>query len=152
MHRLTPEWPYKHLSVKSTRCTLNTNSRGPNFNLFRSTMRHFRDTDLLKIGIYRMTQNMPFITEVSKVPYIHWILTLRPKFHFVSLYHLPFSRYRFSKIGNAPNHPRMTLITEVSKIPCVNPILTQGPNFTPFRSTVARFPDSCSFWFPHRVQ
>ena len=28
----------------------------------------------------------------------------------------------------------------------------RGTNFTPFRSTVARFPGNSGFWFPHRTQ
>ncbi len=51
-NRKYTEWPQndlKHLSVKSTLCTLNTHPRGPNFTPFRSTTSRFQDTRL-KIG------------------------------------------------------------------------------------------------------
>ncbi len=57
------EWPQNylnHLSVKSTLYTLNTHTRGPNFTPFRSTISRFRDTRLSKIGMHRMTPELPY--------------------------------------------------------------------------------------------
>ncbi len=47
----------KHLSIKSTLCTLNTHPRGPNFNPFRFTNSHFWDTGLLKSECTEWPQN-----------------------------------------------------------------------------------------------
>ncbi len=38
------------------------------------------------------------------------------------------------------------------KYPVYTEYSPQGPNFTPFRSTVARFPDNWGVWFLHKVQ
>ncbi len=56
------EWPqndFKHLIVKCTLYTLNTNPRGPAFTLFRSTTSRLWGTRLSKIGIHRMTPEWP---------------------------------------------------------------------------------------------
>ncbi len=58
--RNTPNDPrMTHLSVKSSLCALNTQPLRSNFNPFRSTTSHFRDTGLPKIGMHRMTPEWP---------------------------------------------------------------------------------------------
>ena len=113
------QWPQNdlnHLSVKSTRCTLNTCPRGPNFILFRSMTSRFRDTSFSKSKWTQWTQNDFNHLSVKNSPYIHWILEPRgPNFN-------PFcsttSHFRDTgslKIENAPNDPRMTLSIKCQK-------------------------------------
>ncbi len=59
--------------------------------MFRSNTCHFRDTRLLKIG------NTPNGSAITSSNYLHKYTEyspLRPKFHSVSLYDQPFSRYK----------------------------------------------------------
>ena len=91
--RKCTQWPHdylNHLRVKSTPCTLNTHPRGPNFNPFRSTTSHFRDTGLSKIGMHRMTQNnLNHLSVKNYTIYTEYSLP-RPKFHCFALRSLVF--------------------------------------------------------------
>ena len=66
----------------------------------------------------------------------------------VSLYDQPFSRYKVVENRKCPEWPQNDLkqLTFKSTLhtPNTNP---RGPSFTPFRSTIARFPDNRGFWF-----
>ncbi len=81
-NRKFTEWPQndlKHLSVKSTLCTLNTHPRGPNITPFRSTTSCFWHIRLSITGNAPNDPRITLITEVSKVPCVHWILTTEAK-------------------------------------------------------------------------
>ncbi len=67
-----PQSDLKHLTVKSTQYTFNTDPRGPNFTQFRSTNSRFRDTNLPKTGNapnYMYPQND--LNQLSKGTRIH---------------------------------------------------------------------------------
>ena len=96
--------------------------QSPNFNRFRSTASHCRDTGLSKVGMHRMTPRMTLITEVPKYPVYTGYSSPRPPFRSTTSH---FRNTCLSKIGNAPNDPRkMTLSSKVSKVPYVHWILT----------------------------
>ncbi len=86
---------------------------------------------------------------MSKVPCVHWIVTPEAQ---ISL--------RFA-LRPAVFEIQACRKLECTKLPqndlkhwsakttlCTLNTHTRGPNFTPFRSTVARFPDNWGFWFP----
>ena len=81
-HSMTREH-LNYLTIKSTLYTLHTHHRDPNFTPFRSTTSHFRYTRLSKIGNAPSDPRMTSGTQLSTVPFIHWILTPRPNFHSV---------------------------------------------------------------------
>ena len=84
MHQITSEWPWTLPKVHCIR-TLNTYPRGRNFNPFCCTTSHFRDTRLQKMGNARNDLRMTLNTSLSKFPICIECLSLRPKFHSVSL-------------------------------------------------------------------
>ncbi len=55
-----------------------------------------------------MTAELIEAFNIKKYP-IHTKYPPRSKFHSVSVYDQPFSRYKVVKIANVPNDPRMTL-------------------------------------------
>ncbi len=58
-----------------------------------------------------MTPELPYSLKCQKYPVYTEYSHPRPKFHSVSLYDEPFSRYKVVENRNAPNDPRMTLRT-----------------------------------------
>ena len=140
------EWPqndFNYWSVKTTLCTLNTRLRGPNFNPFRSTASHFRDTGFSKIGNAPNDSRMTLITEVSKVPCVHIMLT--PEAHASPLFALrpasfEIQVFRKSKWTKWPQND-INHLSVKSTLYTLN-THPRGPNFTPFRSTTSHFRDT----------
>ncbi len=140
---------FNHLSVKSTLYTLNTPPRGPNFTSFCSTTSRFRDTVVWKSEMDRMT----LITEVSKAPCVHRTLTPEAQISLCFSLRLAILEIHACRKSDCTKWPQNDLNHwSVKSTLCKMNTHSQGPNVTPFRPTVARFPDNWGFLFPHKVQ
>ncbi len=70
----------EHLTVKIALYTLNTLTTGPNFSPFCSMTSCFPNTSLSKIRNVPSDLRLALITQLSKVPCIHWIVEPKAQF------------------------------------------------------------------------
>ena len=91
--RMTAELP-EACNLKIILYILNIDPRGPNFTPFRSTTSRFRDTSLSKIENAPNDPKWPQSLNCQKYPVYTQYPPPRVKFHSVSLYDEPFSRYK----------------------------------------------------------
>ncbi len=118
-----------------------------------STSRHFQDKRFSKIG---NAPNDPRITfKHLTVNSTLYTLTTHPDAQILLCFALRPAAFEIQGFRKSKMH-RMTPEWPYA-INCKRALYTldthpRGPNFTPFRSTGARFPANWGFWFPHRVQ
>ncbi len=135
-----------HLRVKTTLYTLETHHRGPIS--LRCTLWPpiFEIQGCWKLEMYRMTSEWPLPLNCL------YTLNTHPDAQISIRFALRQAIFEIQVVKNrkCTEWPQNDLnhIPDKSYLYTLN-TYPRGPNFTPFCSTVARFPDNRSFWFPH---
>ena len=95
------------------------------------------------LEMHWMTPECPWAVKCQKYPVYTEYSPPRPKFHYVSLYGQPFSRYRFFENQKCTIWPQNDLKhLSVKSTLCTPNIHPRGPNFNPFRSASSYFRDT----------
>ena len=146
---MTPEWPQARNCQKHNLYT-ECSPRGPNFKLrlsrYTTSSCQIVNKICQKSKCNQKSRPQTDLNHLTaKRPFIHWLLTLRPKFHSISLYDQPvFVMQGCRKSEMHQMTPRVTSTTHLT-VKSVQISFRFAPRSLVFQITEM-------FWFPKRTQ